>query len=86
MIHGKGKSNQGMSFTELLEELKRLRVQMRYFRKITFGLLNYNNDYLRLSRKKKVNKENELLDIEYDQIVRMQKRDQLPLFDKLDVS
>ena len=31
-------------------------------------------------------KENELLDIEYDQIVRMQKRDQLPLFDKLDVS
>jgi len=41
MIHSNGKSNDrhfrsstGMSFTELLDELKRLRVQMRYFREI----------------------------------------------------
>ena len=42
MIEGKGKkSNErhfrtstGMSFSELMEELKRMRVQMRYFREI----------------------------------------------------
>ena len=41
MIHRKGKSNEkhfrtstGMSFSELMEELKRMRVQMRYFREI----------------------------------------------------
>ena len=42
MIQGKGKksnerhfrSSTGMSFEELMEELKRMRVQMRYFREI----------------------------------------------------
>ena len=42
MIQGKGKksnerhfrSSTGMSFEELMEELKRIRVQMRYFREI----------------------------------------------------
>ena len=68
MIHGKGKSNErhfrsstGMSFTELMTELKRMRVQMRYFREIQ--------------------KESELLDAEYYQIIRMQKRGELTLFD-----
>ena len=69
MIEGKGKkSNErhfrtstGMSFSELMEELKRMRVQMRYFREIQ--------------------KESELLDAEYYQIVRMQKRGELTLFD-----
>ena len=73
MIHGKGKSNNknfrsstGMSFSELLHELKRMRVQMRYFREIQ--------------------KESELLDAEYHQIVRMQKRGELTLFDFPEVS
>ena len=68
MIHGKGKSNEkhfrsstGMSFLELMNELKRMRVQMRYFREIQ--------------------KESELLDAEYYQIIRMQKRDELTLFE-----
>ena len=34
MIHSNGKSNHGMSFAELVTELKRMRVQMRYFREI----------------------------------------------------
>ena len=34
MIHSNGKRNDGMSFEELITELKRLRVQMRYFREI----------------------------------------------------
>jgi hypothetical protein len=34
MIHSNGKSNEGMSFAELVTELKRMRVQMRYFREI----------------------------------------------------
>ena len=34
MIHSNEKNNDGMSFTELVTELKRLRVQMRYFREI----------------------------------------------------
>ena len=69
MREGKGKksndrhfrSSTGMSFSELLHELKRLRVQMRYFREIQ--------------------KESELLDAEYYQIIRMQKRGELTLFD-----
>ena len=68
MIQSNGKSNErhfrsstGMSFSELLHELKRLRVQMRYSREIQ--------------------KESELLDAEYHQIVKMQKRDELTLFD-----
>ena len=69
MIQGKGKksndrhfrSSTGMSFLELMDELKRLRVQMRYSREIQ--------------------KESELLDAEYRQIVRMQKRGELTLFD-----
>ena len=68
MIQSNGKSNEihfrsstGMSFTELLQELKRMRVQMRYFREIE--------------------KESELLDAEYSQIVKMQKRGELTLFD-----
>ena len=68
MVHSNGKSNDrhfrsstGMSFLELLQELKRLRVQMRYSREIQ--------------------KESELLDAEYRQIVRMQKRGELTLFD-----
>ena len=69
MIKGKGKkSNErhfrtstGMSFTELMDELKRMRIQMRYFREIQ--------------------KESELLDAEYYQIVKMQKQDELTLFD-----
>ena len=68
MIHGKGKSNErhfrsstGMSFLELMNELKRMRVQMRYFREIQ--------------------KESEFLDAEYYQIIRMQKRDELTLFE-----
>jgi len=72
MIEGKGKksnerhfrSSTGMSFTELLAELKRMRVQMRYFREIQ--------------------KESELLDAEYHQIVRMQKRGELTLFELSD--
>ena len=69
MIEGKGKksknnqfrSSTGMTFSELLQELKRMRVQMRYFREIQ--------------------KESELLDAEYYQIVNMQKRGELTLFD-----
>ena len=69
MIKRKGKksndrhfrSSTGMSFTELMYELKRMRVQMRYFREIQ--------------------KESELLDAEYSQIVKMQKRGELTLFD-----
>ena len=69
MIEGKGKkSNErhfrtstGMSFLELMDELKRMRVQMRYFREIQ--------------------KESELLDTEYHQIIKMQKRGELTLFD-----
>jgi hypothetical protein len=69
MIEGKGKksnerhfrSSTGMSFLELMDELKRMRVQMRYFREIQ--------------------KESELLDAEYYQIIRMQKRGELTLFD-----
>jgi len=69
MIKRKGKksndrhfrSSTGMSFTELMDELKRMRVQMRYFREIQ--------------------KESELLDAEYSQIVKMQKRGELTLFD-----
>jgi len=34
MIHSNEKNNDGMSFAELVTELKRLRVQMRYFREI----------------------------------------------------
>ena len=72
MIEGKGKkSNErhfrtstGMSFTELMDELKRMRVQMRYFREIQ--------------------KESELLDTEYHQIVKMQKRGELTLFELSD--
>ena len=72
MIEGKGKksnerhfrSSTGMSFTELMAELKRMRVQMRYFREIQ--------------------KESELLDAEYHQIVRMQKRGELTLFELSD--
>ena len=69
MIEGKGKkSNErhfrtstGMSFIELMDELKRMRIQMRYFREIQ--------------------KESELLDTEYHQIVKMQKRGELTLFE-----
>ena len=69
MIEGKGKksnerhfrSSTGMSFTELMDELKRMRVQMRYFREIQ--------------------KESELLDAEYYQIIKMQKRGELTLFE-----
>ena len=55
------RSSTGMSFSELLHELKRLRVQMRYSREIQ--------------------KESELLDAEYHQIVKMQKRCELTLFE-----
>ena len=74
MIQSNGKSNDsdrhfrsstGMSFSELLHELKRLRVQMRYSREIL--------------------KESELLDAEYHQIVKMQKRGELTLFELPDV-
>ena len=72
MIQSNGKSNgrhfrssTGMSFSELLHELKRLRVQMRYSREIQ--------------------KESELLDAEYHQIVKMQKRGELTLFELPDV-
>ena len=34
MIHSNRKKNDGMSFAELVTELKRMRVQMRYFREI----------------------------------------------------
>ena len=68
MIQSNGKSNDrpfrsstGMSFLELLHELKRLKVQMRYSREIQ--------------------KESELLDAEYHQIVKMQKRGELTLFE-----
>jgi len=61
MIHSNGKSNDGMSFAELVTELKRMRVQMRYFREIQ--------------------KESELLDAEYHQIVKMQKKGELTLFE-----
>ena len=71
MVHSNGKSNNrhfrsstGMSFLELLHELKRLRVQMRYSREIQ--------------------KESELLDTEYHQIVKMQKRGELTLFELSD--
>ena len=74
MIEGKGKksnerqfrSSTGMSFLELMDELKRMRVQMRYFREIQ--------------------KECELLDAEYYQIIRMQKRGELTLFEVPDAS
>ncbi len=73
MIQSNGKSNDrhfrsstGMSFIELMDELKRMRVQMRYFREIQ--------------------KESELLDAEYHQIIKMQKRGELTLFELPDVS
>ena len=73
MIQGKGKSNErhfrsstGMSFLELMDELKRMRVQMRYSREIQ--------------------KESELLDAEYHQIVKMQKRGELTLFELPDAA
>ena len=73
MIQSNGKSNErhfrsstGMSFLELMDELKRMRVQMRYFREIQ--------------------KESELLDAEYHQIIKMQKRGELTLFELPDVS
>ena len=72
MIQSNGKSNErhfrtstGMSFLELMDELKRMRVQMRYFREIQ--------------------KECELLDTEYHQIIKMQKRGELTLFELPDV-
>ena len=34
MIHSNEKRNDGMSFEELLTELKRMRIQMRYFHEI----------------------------------------------------
>jgi len=61
MTHSNGKSNDGMSFAELVIELRRMRVQMKYFREIQ--------------------KESELLDAEYHQIIRMQKRGELTLFE-----
>tara|TARA_B100000519_G_C14071704_1_gene357108 strand:- start:191 stop:397 length:207 start_codon:yes stop_codon:yes gene_type:complete len=61
MVHSNKKDNNGMTFQELLAELKRLRIQMKYFRAIQ--------------------KESELLDAEYYQIVKMQQRGQLNLFD-----
>ena len=61
MIHSNRKGNDGMSFKELICELKRLRIQMKYFREIQ--------------------KESELLDAEYYQIIRMQKRGELTLFE-----
>ena len=61
MIHSNEKSNDKMSFAELMIELKRMRVQMRYFREIQ--------------------KESELLDAEYQQIIRMQKKGELTLFE-----
>jgi hypothetical protein len=66
MIHSNEKSNDKMSFAELMIELKRMRVQMRYFREIQ--------------------KESELLDAEYHQIIRMQKRGELTLFEVPDDS
>jgi len=60
------RSSTGMSFPELLQELKRMRVQMKYSREIQ--------------------KESELLDAEYHQIVKMQKRGELTLFELPDVS
>ena len=77
--------NDQYSFIEILEELKKLRIPMNSFRKVTFGLLRYNYDYRKMSKKEKAMKENELLDIEYDHIIRMQKCNQLPSFNKLDV-
>lgn len=72
MLQSNGKSNNihfrsstGMSFLELLHELKRLKVQMRYSREIQ--------------------KESELLDAEYHQIVKMQKRGELTLFELPDI-
>jgi hypothetical protein len=62
MIHSNRKKNDGMSFAELVTELKR----MRYFREIQ--------------------KESELLDAEYHQIVRMQKKGELTLFEVPDDS
>ena len=59
------RSSTGMSFPELLQELKRMRVQMKYSREIQ--------------------KESELLDAEYHQIVKMQKRGELTLFELPDV-
>ena len=73
MIQSNGKSNErhfrsstGMSFLELMDELKRMRVQMRYFREIQ--------------------KESELLDTEYHQIIKMQKRGELTLFELPDTT
>ena len=73
MVHSNGKSNDrhfrrstGMSFLELMDELKRMRVQMRYSREIQ--------------------KESELLDAEYHQIVKMQKRGELNLFELPDAA
>ena len=66
MIHSNEKSNDKMSFAELMIELKKMRVQMRYFREIQ--------------------KESELLDAEYHQIIRMQKRGELTLFEVPDDS
>ena len=60
------RSSTGMSFSELLHELKRLRVQMNYSREIQ--------------------KESELLDAEYHQIVKMQKRGELTLFELPDAA
>ena len=61
MIHSNKNSDDKMSFAELVVELKRMQVQMRYFREIQ--------------------KESELLDAEYHQIIRMQKKGELTLFE-----
>ena len=61
MIHSNKNSDDKMSFAELVVELKRMQVQMRYFREIQ--------------------KESELLDAEYHQIIKMQKRGELTLFE-----
>ena len=61
MIDSNGKQNDGMSFQELMSELKKLRVQMRYFREIQ--------------------RESELLDTQYQHIVKLQQRGKLTLFE-----
>ena len=66
MIHSNKNSDDKMSFAELVVELKRMQVQMRYFREIQ--------------------KESELLDAEYHQIIRMQKKGELTLFEVPDDS
>tara|TARA_B100001564_G_C20138455_1_gene445490 strand:+ start:273 stop:497 length:225 start_codon:yes stop_codon:yes gene_type:complete len=56
MMHSNGKKNDGMSFEELITELKRLRVQMRYFREIQRESEILDAEYYQITKMQKQGK------------------------------